>query len=207
MPAAVHTDAEVRSWLAARLSSSDEIWVAEVDGRIVGYARFTDTWLDDLYVAPSYARQGIGTALLDLVTSLRPQGFSLWVFESNLPAQAFYAAAGLVRLERTDGSGNEERAPDVRMAWPGDEPLRYFRSLIDEVDDQLGDLLARRAALTRAVQQHKSDTARDPERERQIARLLAERAPDLGVDRLARIVDVIITESLGAAADPVVGEP
>ena len=38
-------------------------------------------------------------------------------------------------------------------------------------------------------------------------RLLAERAPDLGVDRLARIVDVIITESLGAAADPVVGEP
>ena len=207
MPPGIHTDAEVRSWLGGRLAGSDEIWLAEVDDRVVGFARFTESWLDDLYVVPSHARQGIGSALLDLVMSLRPRGFSLWVFESNRSARAFYAAHGLVRLERTDGSGNEERAPDIRLAWPGSDPMAYFRSLIDEVDDQLGDLLARRAALTRAVQGYKSDTARDPARERQIARTLAERAPELGVDRLARIVDVIITESLGAASDATVGEP
>ena len=43
------------------------------------------------------------------------------------------------------------------MAWPGTDPLAFYRGLIDEVDGQLGDLLARRAALTRAAQAHKDD--------------------------------------------------
>lgn len=118
MPAAVHDDAEVRAWLAARLDGSgDEVWVAVTD-RVVGYARFTRTWLDDLYVDPDHVRQGIGSALLDLVKARHPDGFGLWVFVVNEPARAFYAAHGLVERERTDGAANEERAPDVRMTWP-----------------------------------------------------------------------------------------
>lgn len=198
MPPGVHSDDEVRAWLAARVVA-DEVWVAEVDGTVVGYVRLTESWLDDLYVHPGHARQGVGTALLDLARAQRPAGFCLWVFESNAPARAFYRRHGLVELERTDGSANEERSPDVRMAWPGTEPLRFFRGLIDEVDEQLGDLLARRAALTRAVQEHKPDTARDAERERRIAAAMAERAPELGEERLGRIVHAIITESLDAA--------
>lgn len=121
MPAGVHPDAEVRTWLASRVSGSsgDEVWVAETEGRVVGYARFTRTWLDDLYVDPGHAGQGIGSALLDLVKARHPDGFGLWVFVSNVPALAFYAARGLVERERTDGSGNEEHAPDVRMEWSG----------------------------------------------------------------------------------------
>lgn len=202
MPPGVHTDAEVRSWLAARVTS-DETWVAEVGGVVAGYARLTDTWLDDLYVAPSHAGHGLGSALLDLAKSRRPHGFCLWVFEMNTPARGFYARHGLVELERTDGTANEERAPDIRMAWPGAEPLVFYRRLIDEVDAQLGDLLARRAALTRAVQPHKVDPAtRDPAREHEIAEALARRAPALGTDRIQRIVHAIITESLDAARDP-----
>jgi len=91
--------------------------VAELDGRVAAYARFTRTWLDDLYVAPGAQRDGLGGALLELVKSLRPQGFGLWVFESNLPARQFYARHGLVEVERTDGSANEEREPDIRMIW------------------------------------------------------------------------------------------
>ena len=102
----------------------------------------------------------------------------------NAPARGFYARRGLVELERTDGSGNEERAPDVRMAWPGTDPLGFYRRLIDDVDDQLGDLLARRAALTHAVQDHKHDRTRDRVREREIADRLAAHAPALGADRL-----------------------
>jgi chorismate mutase/GNAT superfamily N-acetyltransferase len=196
MPPAVHSDAEVRAWLAGRLASDDEVWVAEVGGEVAAYARFTRTWLDDLYVAPPHARQGLGGALLDLVKSLRPDGFSLWVFDSNRPARAFYARHGLVTLERTDGAGNEERAPDLRMAWPGRDPVAFFRGLIDDVDSELGDLLARRLALTRVVQDHKPDRTRDPLREREIAERLAVRAPELGPDRLGRIVHAIITESL-----------
>lgn len=198
MPPPAHTDAAVRRWLDGRLQS-DEVWVAEVDGVAAGYVRLTDTWLDDLYVAPPLGGQGIGSALLDLAKARRPDGFCLWVFESNEPARRFYAVRGLVALERTDGSANDERAPDVRLAWPGRDPLRFLRGLIDEVDTDLGDLLARRAALTAAVQAHKPVTDRDPGREQAIVDSMAARAPALGTDRVARIVHAIITESLDAA--------
>lgn len=204
MPRPVHTDAEVRAWLSGRLRA-DPVWVAEHEGAVVGYARFPGAWLDDLYVAPTHAGRGIGSALLDVVKAQRPDGFCLWVFESNEPARSFYRARGLVELEHTDGSANEERAPDVRMAWPGTDPLRFLRGLIDDVDSELGDLLARRAALTAAVQGVKRTAGttprRDPERERDIARRLAHRAPALGEDRLARIIDLIISESLDAVME------
>lgn len=202
MPPGVHTDAAVEFWLAGKLAQ-DEVWIAEADGAPVGYVRFTDTWLDDLYVLPSHAGRGVGSALLDLVKSLRPRGFCLWVFEMNAPARRFYAGHGLVELEHTDGSANEEQAPDLRMAWPGSEPLRFLRGLIDEVDDQLGELLARRAALTAAVQGVKRsldlDGSRDLDREREIGERLAAAAPVLGPERISRIVHTIITESLDAA--------
>jgi chorismate mutase/GNAT superfamily N-acetyltransferase len=201
MPPLVHPEDDVRRWLDGRLRSNDSVWAAEADGMVVGYARFTRTWLDDLYVLPELAGQGIGSALLDLVKQQRPDGFCLWVFEMNLPARAFYDGRGFVELERTGGHANEEKAPDIKMAWPGADPLGFFRRLIDDVDAELGDLLARRVALTRAVQAHKSDATRDPEREAQIAAAMAQRAPELGQERLARIVQAIITESLDAVGE------
>jgi GNAT superfamily N-acetyltransferase/chorismate mutase len=200
MPPALHTNAEDRRWMAGRLRLDDhEAWVAERDGRMVAYALLSSVWLDHLFVHPDHLGAGIGTVLLDLVKSLRPDGFALWVFESNVGARRFYDRHGLVELERTDGTGNEEKSPDIRMAWPGADPLRFLRGLVDEVDEELGDLLARRAALTRVIQQHKPDVSRDAEREREIAARLAARAPELGQERIARIVHAIITESLDAA--------
>jgi chorismate mutase/GNAT superfamily N-acetyltransferase len=201
MPPALHTNAEDRAWMAGQLARPDrEGWVAERDSEILGYALLAPGWLDHLFVRADLTGQGVGSALLELAKTTRPDGFCLWVFESNTPAREFYRHRGLVELERTDGSGNEERAPDVRMAWPGSDPLRFLRGLIDDVDGQLGDLLARRAALTRAVQDQKPDTSRDAEREQAIVDAMAARAPELGRDRLARIVHAIITESLDAAA-------
>lgn len=200
MPPTVHTDAEVRAWLAGRLRH-DDVWIAEVGGSPAAYLRLGGRrWVDDLYVAPDHARQGIGSLLLDLAKQQRPEGFCLWVFEDNVPARAFYRRHGLVELERTDGSTNEERTPDVKMAWPGSDPIGFFRGLIDEVDVELGDLLGRRAALTAAVQAHKPATERDPDREQEIAARVAARAPALGEERVARIVHAIITESLDAAS-------
>lgn len=198
MPPCVHPDDEVRTWLAGRLAE-DEVWLAEAGDEPVGYARIGDAWLDDLYVVPAAAGRGVGTALLEVVEQRLPDGFCLWVFEMNSPARAFYAARGLVELERTDGSANEERCPDIRLAWPGRDPLTFFRGLVDEVDAQLGDLLDRRAALTAAIQPHKPGHGRDPARERAIAEAMAARAPRLGADRLQRIIHTIITESLEAA--------
>ena len=42
MPPGIHTDDEVRAWLAGRLRSDDEVWVAEVHGAVAAYARITD---------------------------------------------------------------------------------------------------------------------------------------------------------------------
>ena len=131
-----------------------ELWLAETDV-LVGYAMVHEQWLHSLYVDPAVQGQGIGSMLLDLAKVLRPTGFCLYVFESNTPARLFYARQGLVELERTDGSTNAEHAPDIRMAWPGPDPVAFYRGLIDEVDEQLGDLLGQRAALTAAVQPHK----------------------------------------------------
>lgn len=204
MPASVHAPDEVRAWVHDWDLTRWTVWLALEDDVPVGFAQETSTWLDGLYVHPAAQRSGAGSALLDRVKRERPDGFGLWVFEMNAPAREFYRARGLVELERTDGSANEERAPDVKMVWPGADPLGFYRSMIDEVDELLGDLLARRTALTRVVQRHKHASARarpdrDPGREADVVRRVAALVPELGEERVARIVEVIIAESLDAA--------
>jgi GNAT superfamily N-acetyltransferase/chorismate mutase len=198
-PPGVHTDDEARAWVAGWDLTAYDVHVAVLGGRVVGYTRSTPTWLDDLYVRPDAQGDGVGTALLQRVLDQHPDGVGLWVFESNRRARDFYARHGFVALERTDGSANEERAPDIKLVWPGRDPLACFRAMIDEVDLVLGDVLARRTALTRAVQDIKPSGERDPQREAEIARRIAAVAPELGEERVARIVDVIIAESLDAA--------
>lgn len=206
MTPSAHSPADVRAWVRSWDLSTRDVWVAEVDGAVVGFAHLTPSWLDGLYVAPATQQQGIGSDLLALAKSVRPHGFGLWVFEMNEPAREFYRRRGFLELESTDGAANEEHAPDVKMVWPGADPLAYFRSLIDETDLVLGDVLARRVALTRVVQDHKraasavADPARDSAREREIVERIAAVVPELGRDRVARIVQVIIGESLDAAA-------
>ncbi|PKH44032.1 L-amino acid N-acyltransferase YncA [Nocardioides alpinus] len=198
-PPGVHGDDEVRAWVAGWDLATYDVWLATVGEEVAGYARCTTTWLDDLYVHPDHQGRGVGGALFDTVAAHRPGGFCLWVFESNEPARAFYVRRGCLELERTDGTANEERAPDIRVAWPGPDPLTFLRGLIDEADLVLGDVLARRTALTRVVQSVKPSGERDARREAEIARRVAAVVPELGEQRVARIVDVIITESLDAA--------
>ena len=121
MPTPIYPEPDIREWLAIKVlapQTGSEVWVAEVDGVVSAFVAFTQTWLDDVFVHPRAQGMGIGTMLLDLVKSLAPDGFGLWVFEMNTPARAFYAHHGLREVERTDGSANQEKAPDVRMAWP-----------------------------------------------------------------------------------------
>ncbi|WP_165821119.1 GNAT family N-acetyltransferase [Nocardioides gansuensis] len=118
-PPGVHSPHEVREWVRSWDLSTREVWIALLDDQLVGFVNLTTTWLDGLYVAPSAQGAGIGSALLDLVKGLRPGGFGLWVFECNTPAREFYARHGLVEVARTDGRDNEERSPDIHLAWPG----------------------------------------------------------------------------------------
>ena len=204
MPPPVHPDEDASPYLRGRLAEC-ETWVAEVDGAVAGYALVERSWLAHLYVHPSHARQGIGSALLDVVKAVRPDGFGLWVFVSNEPARRFYARHGLVELETTDGSANEERAPDLRMVWEGGDPMAYLRGQVDEADDELAAVIARRAALTARIQEHKhvrGHEGRDPAREAEIVTGLTAKAPALGSEGWARVVEAVITASLDAAERP-----
>lgn len=198
----------VRGQIEAWDLSRREVWLAEDALGLVGFATLTGSWLESLYVAPERQGTGVGTALLELAMALRPTGFGLWVFASNAPARGFYRRHGLIELEHTDGSANEEREPDVRMVWPGLDPMAYLRDQIDEVDAGLGELLARRFALTAAIQGQKTATGaagghagRDPERERAIVERMARHVPGLEVDRIAPIMNAVIGESLTAWED------
>jgi putative acetyltransferase len=73
--------------------------------------------VEHLYVRPEAQRAGIGSALLQAAKSGSPSGLRLWTFQRNQGARAFYARHGFAELELTDGSGNEEREPDVLLAW------------------------------------------------------------------------------------------
>jgi GNAT superfamily N-acetyltransferase len=118
MPAPVHTPEEDIAFYSRRITDEDvTAWVAEGGGEILGFALCTPTFLDGLYVRPDVKGQGIGSLLLDVVEATHPDGYELWVFESNTGARRLYQRRGLVEVEHTDGSGNEEKAPDIRMAW------------------------------------------------------------------------------------------
>ncbi|MEU0093924.1 GNAT family N-acetyltransferase [Kribbella sp. NPDC006257] len=123
LPPAIHSIQEVRTWFAEVLLPDAQTWVALDDGRIVAVLTLDGDDLDQLYVVPDAAGQGVGSMLVDLAKDLRPGGLALWTFQSNLRAQVFYARHGFVEVRRTDGAANEEKVPDVRMVW-GAHPER-----------------------------------------------------------------------------------
>lgn len=115
----VHTDAETHQWVAAVLLPQQEVWVAEVDGAVAGFAALHEGWLEHLYIAPDYQGRGLGSALLDLAMVRNPGGLQLYTFQRNARARRFYEARGFVADWFGDGSENEEGEPDVRYRWPG----------------------------------------------------------------------------------------
>ena len=118
IPALVHDDDDVRRWIAETVFPDQELWVAEDDASgVVGLMVLSGNWVDQLYVAPAWTGRGIGSELLSTARSLRPDGLQLWAFQSNVRARRFYERHGFTEAERTDGTRNEEGAPDVRYVW------------------------------------------------------------------------------------------
>jgi chorismate mutase/GNAT superfamily N-acetyltransferase len=195
------TPREVRAWIDSLLERPGELWLACRDDEVLGFVLLRGSWLNLIFVHPDRPARGVGAALMELVKALRPQGFGLRVFQANTRARDFYRRQGLIELESTDGSSYGDGEPDLQMAWLGEDPLTYLRGRIDDLDDELAVLLARRVALTAAVQDHKEvggHAGRDPEREAEIVERMAARVPGLGQDRIARVMHTVIAESLAA---------
>ncbi|PAU45909.1 GNAT family N-acetyltransferase [Streptomyces albireticuli] len=140
-----HSDDEVRAFFRHVVIPERETWVAEAesregDGGIVGVMVLTEAeseseseseaeseartegaagagHVDQLYLAPAWRGRGLGDRFLSLAKERFPAGLELWTFQINTPAHRFYERHGFTAAERTDGSGNEEREPDVRYVW------------------------------------------------------------------------------------------
>jgi len=112
----LHTADEDREFLVNVVIPANRVWVAEEKKTIVGFIAFDADWINHLYIAPSFQGQGIGKQLLS-IPKMTASGLRLWVFESNEPAIEFYQKQGFVIAERTDGSTNEAKKPDLLMKW------------------------------------------------------------------------------------------
>jgi GNAT superfamily N-acetyltransferase len=114
-----------REMLTRMPPGEERIWVAEMGGRVVGfadtgpsrdaYAAPDTAELSTLYLDPKVVGTGVGRALLhDAMEDLRQRGYRaavLWVLESNVRARRFYEVAGW----RSDGTTKTEERSSIEL--------------------------------------------------------------------------------------------
>ena len=96
------SQAEAESWAAKltvagmqRKLSQLEIWVAEADACITGWAAIHGDRLEGIYVDPAFAGKGIGTGLLELVEArMRAKGVAAISAAASANAERFYLQRG-----------------------------------------------------------------------------------------------------------------
>lgn len=93
-----------------------ELWVAQLDGVIVGMLAIRDDDLDKLYIEPGHQRRGIGRQLLEKAKSLSPSGLTLFTHQANSKARSFYEANGFEAIA-FGISPPPESEPDVQYRW------------------------------------------------------------------------------------------
>lgn len=97
------------------LVNRTEVWVVDAQAGFGFLARAGDE-IDALYLMPEMRGMGWGTALLNAVKPDRAR-LTLWTFQANKPAIAFYKANEFHISDLTTGEGNAEKLPDARMIW------------------------------------------------------------------------------------------
>jgi len=115
-----HPDEDVRRWVREELLVEAEDWVATDPSNgdsVIALLGLSDTMVEQLYVRPDRIGRGVGRALLELAKRRRPDGLDLYCFAANDRARRFYERNGFEAVAFGDGSGNEERQPDVLYRW------------------------------------------------------------------------------------------
>jgi ribosomal protein S18 acetylase RimI-like enzyme len=106
--AGMDVDDRAADWREALGSGARAVWVAEAEGRVVGYASIRQTELRTLYVDPVAQGAGVGTRLL--AEAQAAGAAELEVFEANGHGRHFYEARGW----RDTGPGEETLGKPTR---------------------------------------------------------------------------------------------
>lgn len=116
----LHGPAEDLAFLA-HLIATHEVTVMRRNGLAAGFLARLGPEIDCLYLAASARGQGLGAQVLDRAKAASPR-LELWTFQANSGARRFYARHGFMETGLTDGAGNDEKLPDVRLIWERTAP-------------------------------------------------------------------------------------
>ncbi|MBC7804608.1 MAG: GNAT family N-acetyltransferase [Akkermansiaceae bacterium] len=116
-----HEDADVRGWIRDILIPAGQVAVAEDADRTVGMMALCrddeSGWIDHLYLLPGTTRHGIGSLFVARAKAELGPPIRLHTFQDNHPARRFYERHGFIAIAFSDGSGNEEKCPDILYEW------------------------------------------------------------------------------------------
>jgi len=114
-----HTDKDTLEFVTASMSRWDKVRVGcDAGGEVVAFLCLEGKLVDQLFVAPGHQRHGIGTRMMNDAKALSPGGLSLFTFQANKPARAFYEKQGFRAV--AFGISEAEGEPDVTYVWAGD---------------------------------------------------------------------------------------
>jgi len=117
IPPSVHDDdVELAPYLATRLEAGASVLLASRGSEMCGVMVATETSIEQLYIAHSAHRLGIGAQMVAHAKEASTGTLDLWTFQSNTPARRFYESMGFAVVAMTDGE-NEEGEPDVQYRW------------------------------------------------------------------------------------------
>jgi GNAT superfamily N-acetyltransferase len=92
--------------------ANGQVLVAELDGRVAGFAALVGGELDGLFVEPKLWRRGVGEALVDAAThEARRKGLALTVV-ANPTARQFYERCGF----SLEGETSTRFGPGLKMS-------------------------------------------------------------------------------------------
>ena len=111
----IHTRAQDVAF-AGMMIDRGWVTVAQAPAGVAGFVARNGGEIHALYVGADARGAGCGSALLQSMMEQAP-ALTLWSFQVNAPARAFYDKHGFREVERTDGAGNDEGLPDIRLEW------------------------------------------------------------------------------------------
>jgi putative acetyltransferase len=123
----VYSPAQIEAWATggstedvASMIEHTAAFVAEVDGRVVGFSNLISSDVDQLYVDPEFGGRGVARELYRAVEDeARRRGVERLTATASLRARPVFEAFGFREVARVQRSFNGQAFPVVEMAKDG----------------------------------------------------------------------------------------